>query len=726
MVSSRINSNVNYIEKKTIDPEDIGYDSCYYAIEFFETQILIVLGKQKYTYSNKDIIYYPIYIVADEKIKAQIGVFESSLKNTLNLVDEDGDIDIEKLGEPLFYSFVNKQFILKTNTNPKKYLDEEDIHFITNSSVCDSRVSRIGSVCDSTSPTKGEKEKLGEKEKEEEIKGDKEKEGEEYDDELDVMRIKVTKEKVSEEKQKTDQIIEKGIFTIDKEFKQPPLLTEETESDSDEIKIKYKESSSNNWIEKFLRNDNYGIIDNEGQGDCFFAVIRDAFNHIGQKTSVSKLRALLASQLTDSIYQENRKLYDNFEIEKQDIKKKLIELKNTNEIYSKRINKIKDKNEVEKMILDIKEIKEVYKKKAVELKETIRLQEDYIGFMKDINTMEKYRNYITTSHFWADSWAISTLETLLKIKVIILSEESYKERSFDSVLNCGEINKSLIIDNEYSNMKSFDPNFYIITTYNGSHYKLVTYKKKHIFTFKEIPYDIKILIVNKCLEKNSGMYYLIQDFRDFKTRLGLDPDEGNPEKAEDEYDEDENTYLYNKSVVFVIQPKSMDAKPGKGSGEVIDKERYNEFVILSKNKNWRRKIDDMWTEAPFTIDNKRWLSVEHYLQGSKFKNGFPDFYSQFSIDNPSELSKNSEIAKLVGDFTKSKYKDLRPKNVKIDVDYNLGREPIERETALRAKFEENEDLKQILKSTKDALIKRSIRRKPAEPDILLMKIRNEL
>jgi predicted NAD-dependent protein-ADP-ribosyltransferase YbiA (DUF1768 family) len=713
MVSSNLNSNINYIERKTIDPEDVGHDSTYYAIEAFEIPILIVLGKQKYTYSNKDVIYYPIYIVADDKIKAQIGVFESSLKQPLNLIDEDGDIDIEKLGEPLLYSFVNKDFIKKTNTNPTKYLDDDDLAFMKKSDkkVEEMNKTPVENIIDKPSKEEEEKEK-------------KEGEDEEEDDEYDFMRIKVKKDKISEEKQKADDIIEKGIFTIDKHFKQPSFLEEETEADADKYKLDYKESSSNNWIEKFLRNNHYGIIDNEGRGDCFFAVIRDAFEHIGQKTTVSKLRALLASQLTDSVYQENRNLYNNFEMEKQTIKKNLIELKKTNDIYAQRIKKIKDKKEVEKIIEETKSIKEQYKKKMVEMKEVERLQDDYIGFMKDIDTLEKYRTYITTSQFWADTWAISTLESLLKFKVIILAEESYKERSFDNVLNCGEMNKNLI-NNESKEIKRFEPNFYVITTYSGSHYRLVTYKKKHIFTFPEIPYDMKVLIVNKCLEKNAGIFYLIQDFRDFKTKLGLDPDEGNPEKEGEEEDEDENSYLFNKSTVFVLHPKSLDAKPGKGSNEKIDNENRNKFVTLSKNKHWRRKLDDMWVEAPFSLDNKRWLSVEHYLQGSKFKKGFPDFYAMFSIDQPSELSKDPEVAKMVGDLTKTKHKEMRPKNVKIDVDYSLGRERIERETALRAKFEGNEDLKQILKSTQDALLKRAIRRKPAEPDVLLMKVRHE-
>ena len=40
--------------------------------------------------------------------------------------------------------------------------------------------------------------------------------------------------------------------------------------------------------------------------------------------------------------------------------------------------------------------------------------------------------------------------------------------------------------------------------------------------------------------------------------------------------------------------------------------------------------------------------------------------------------------------------------------------------------EENEDLKQLLLATRNALLKKSARRKPAEPDYLLMKIRGEL
>ena len=46
-------------------------------------------------------------------------------------------------------------------------------------------------------------------------------------------------------------------------------------------------------IEKFMKNNRYKLIDNEGGGDCFFAVVRDAFEQVGKFVSIDKLRDLL-------------------------------------------------------------------------------------------------------------------------------------------------------------------------------------------------------------------------------------------------------------------------------------------------------------------------------------------------------------------------------------------------------------------------------------------------
>ena len=691
MVVSKINPKVNYVEQKSIDLEDVGHQSTLYVMEIYDISVIIVLGKPKYTFSSKDVIFYPIYVVADNKIKSQIGVFETKSSKTIQLLDDEGDIDIDKLGEPLLYSFVNKKYIQKANSNPDKYIQAEE-EFI---------------------------QKPREELEEVEINEEEEEEEQEDEDETDALKLKVSKSKISSEKEKVDSVLEDGIFITNPRFVEPALLLEELESDADEIKSKYKETTRNTWIEKFMKNDQYSIEETASNGDCFFDTVRLAFEQIGKKTTIAKLRALVASQLTDEIFQENYNLYMGFQMDIQNIKKDLHDIKQTNTVYAKRMKKIDDKSEKDKILKETEDLKDQYRKKMKELKETESLRDLYIGFMKDIDSLDKYRAYIQTSGFWADTWAISTLENLLKIKMIILSEDAYKKKAFDNVLNCGEINAEL----QKSKKVHFDPQFYIMTSYDGSHYRLISYKKKGILTFKEIPYDIKILTVNKCLEKNSGIFYMIQEFKNFKSRLGLDPDEGSPEK-EDELEE-KSSDLYDKTTVFNFHSKSLDSKPGKGAGEHIDKSRVSSYATLSKIEDWRRKLDDSYT-MPFTVDGHRWSTVEHYLQGSKFKKSYPDFYAQFSLDNTSELSSDVDLAKLVGDTSKTKYKNIRPKNVKIDVDYHLGRSDIERETAIYAKFYQNEPFKQLLLATGDALLAQYLRRKPSEPDMILMKVRKQL
>ena len=63
--------------------------------------------------------------------------------------------------------------------------------------------------------------------------------------------------------------------------------------------------------------------------------------------------------------------------------------------------------------------------------------------------------------------------------------------------------------------------------------------------------------------------------------------------------------------------KSSDLKPGKGAGEHLAPED-GKFEELSKIKDWRKKLSKFWI-ALFNLHGKRWASVEHYYQGSKFK-----------------------------------------------------------------------------------------------------------
>jgi predicted NAD-dependent protein-ADP-ribosyltransferase YbiA (DUF1768 family)/hemin uptake protein HemP len=276
-----------------------------------------------------------------------------------------------------------------------------------------------------------------------------------------------------------------------------------------------------------------------------------------------------------------------------------------------------------------------------------------------------------------------------------MSSEAYKSEDIKNVLQCGQLNDTIL-----ENKGIFTPEFYIIIDHTGDHYKLISYKKKQIFKFSEIPYDVKRMIADKCLEKNAGPFSLIPDFQKFKA---------GQKKAimkEAEYEdlsESKLKGLYNEDTVFLFYSKSNDKPlPGKGAGEKIPNERLKEFTELATIPQWRKKLSNFWVQ-PFSLDNHQWASVENYYQGSKFKKGFPDFYLSFSLDSGTDLSKDPLLAKAAGGKTgKLQGKLLRPVEVELDPDFFGKRHKQEMYAAQYAKFTQNEDLKKMLLATNDA------------------------
>jgi predicted NAD-dependent protein-ADP-ribosyltransferase YbiA (DUF1768 family) len=127
------------------------------------------------------------------------------------------------------------------------------------------------------------------------------------------------------------------------------------------------------------------------------------------------------------------------------------------------------------------------------------------------------------------------------------------------------------------------------------------------------------------------------------------------------------------------------------------------------------------------LDNKQWQTVEHYYQASKFKKGFPDFYSSFSLDSGSEIAMDVKKAKAAGGKTGRFEKELiRPNHVKLDADFYGGRDIIERTVAVKAKFQQNSDLKTTLVKTKDAKLLHFVRGSPSEIDTILMETRKHI
>ena len=108
MVNSILDSSLKYIDVKKIQEEDMAYNAPLYEIELYPGfDAHIVLGNVSYTYINKNILYLPVYLIKDKYVVLQIGVYEVRADKYAEYLDDDGDLNIEKLSNPfpLYYSF---------------------------------------------------------------------------------------------------------------------------------------------------------------------------------------------------------------------------------------------------------------------------------------------------------------------------------------------------------------------------------------------------------------------------------------------------------------------------------------------------------------------------------------------------------------------------------------------------------------------------------------------
>jgi hypothetical protein len=703
---SIINPEVTYKENNTIDPEDLGHKSQVYELDVKDGgTISVVLGKPKYIYTSKNIIFFPIYAVRRSKIRAQIGVFEVKSVNLLN-VYKQGEVDVSRLEQPLLYSFATSGYLAKLDADPLLF-STASITSVTNVPQQDD---------DKISP-------ILEQEMEEDARH---------------LSLSVDKSRLSKVFQAaTDETAENLLEEMaDFEPEMEPL-EEETKAAADKERAEYKESARNTWIEKYMRNNQYRIHEVESNGDCFFAVVRDALASIGKKTTVDKLRTALSLEMTDDIFHRYRQVYLSFVDELQSLKRDLTAATKTLKEFKARAKQNGDRTTADtaELINQSKELERTKKQLDAKIKETEELRNTYTGDMSKIDTLEKMRHHVLTTSFWADSWAVSTLERLLNVKFVLFSQEAFDQSDLDGVFLCSEVSKEL------QERQTFTPDYYILSTFSGNHYRLVSYKSRKIFAFREVPYDVKMLVLNRCLSRASGIYYMIQDFRNLKTKFGIDEDEGAPEDYSDSPNAGE---LFDANTAFVFYSKSdKSVKPGKGDGEKILPEDVAKYAALGTKafSDWRKMLDDEWDKTQLTIDGKKWTSVTHYMQGVRYKKTHPNVYAMFSLDDDpdSTLATSVKDAKAFKGLAKemaepekevNEKKTKKPaanKKVQIiapDLDFDDAREAEERSVALKSKFLNNADLRTMLKMTHTALLLHKGKTgEPAKPDDELMRVR---
>ena len=277
MVLSKINDEISYQELKDIDENDKGRDVTMFQINVFKIPVVIALGDIKYTFIEKQVLFCPVYLVVDDSNKIyQIGVYEFSSQQLENLKDEDGDLDISLMDGPLLYSFVDKPYIQKCMKNEVLLPDYDS---------GDEEVEQGG-----------EEEASEEEELEELDESDEDDEGDEGKDVKKGL------------KNPPPVLVELQIEDDDDDFTQKG---EEEKDDKKEQKNYRKPGKSQSqWIEHFMHNNNYGILDNPGAGDCFFYTIRDAYKSINMDASVKKLREILVQKTDATVFNNYKERHD--------------------------------------------------------------------------------------------------------------------------------------------------------------------------------------------------------------------------------------------------------------------------------------------------------------------------------------------------------------------------------------------------------------------------------
>ena len=671
MVKSLLNETINYKESRIIDVEDIDHTTSIYEYKLYDLPFEFALGKANYIYTKFNIIYYAIYLIRNEEPISKIGIFEIKGDELIHNMNDDDDINLNNGNILMFIPEKKMKFLIgsqmyKQYSNNKKILIGDDISVTSNdlSIMIDENI-----------------------------------------DDIFKMRVNDNIEK---------QHIKKEVKNI--------LLEEETKKQADTERTNYKHLSSNPWVSKFMNNNNYEIIDNSGKGDSIFEVVCEAYKKLGKKISVLRIRNLLINNLTEDKYLFYKNLYLNIESYYKEHENEIKKIKKRILIIKKKIDTVNHENK-QLLLTEATELSNEYKEILNNKNQSKELLQQY-EYMKNINNIDDLKEYMKTSNHVPDDWCINIIEQRMKLKFIFLSEDAYKLNDLDSIMKCYNINNNILLKNEH-----IEPEYYILTSVNNinNSYKLITYKLKSLLQFSEVPYDIKSLIINKCLENNASSYYLIKDIQEYKKKLKLKENIGNEEiNEEDSLSRD----LYNKDIVFMFYKKSNPKiNPGFGSGEKIPHEEMINYIKLNKVNNWRQKLDDDYS-SPFLLDNKRWLTVTHYVLGSQFKKGFPDFYNEFSLDSKSKICNDVEIAYYAGKTLNNIDNEYRTKEIIIDNDYygygNESRYKNERKSAVMAKFIDNLDLKEILLNTGNAKLTKFSRRKHPESDEILMKLRKKI
>lgn len=771
MVRSKLDPSVNYTELKAIDPSDTkenNYKAPLYEAIVMGINTIISIGQIKTTFIDKNIVYYPIYLIKNDKVLSQIGVYEVFDENVASILDDAGDIDLDKTPPPLIYSFVTKALIQKAVFIP----DNPEAAAAAASASAKARTKTALPKAAAAAAIAAN----------EDI---------EADDDEDIQAA-------------IHASLAAPKMVVEGPIKMPNRLPVQTmeQFDSELRNFMHRRSRPDQpWIQEYYMNAEFNIVKSPTSSDSFFYAVSDAIRSVypDRDINIINLRDKLSRVISTEQYMAYRTLYDSFNQQLQRNKQRNAEIVAENQELTKRLagsQSLSEKKQIREQSLALGKENEQLKDERDTIKENVKS----VNFMKGVRNIEQLRDVIRvaegTSEFWTDEWTISALEIILNLKFIVFSHSDYEDNNRKSfaltnVIRCGkhisktqkefilqEVGKpksgklsssastlmelDMDMDKDKGNASrrllkrekyEINPDHYVMLSQTDRHYDLVTYRNTKMFTFAEIPYCVKLQIAARCLQgvDLNGMYTNIPQFMLFMKEdmeasnkmlmKELDADISDLEVSSNPH--------FTDSVRLMHHAKSSDELPGNAQGDSVSTSDQKGFMGLmggggenrGKN-NWRRKISNEWCE-PFTLDGHRWLSVEHYYQANKFLKTSPEFYLLFTMDANkkskyfdessilSRISQDVELATIAGKKNPNTTIDgkkvcLRPDSITIDSDFFNGRHSRVLEDGTMAKFSQNDNLAKILLMTNNAKLINYNHTKHPTSSIHLMHVRSKL
>lgn len=398
--------------------------------------------------------------------------------------------------------------------------------------------------------------------------------------------------------------------------------------------------------------------------------------HKTKEETKQYLHGILSDHVTEDVFTTLTTMQEMIVDEIKSLKQSSRDLRQHIQKGKASVKQIHHNEELNEFLTTINDTKSNLQSQTTKLKNLQKL----LTFSQDLSKISDVRLFkqsIADTSYVPEPWSIPILERLMNVKIILLSPDipNYLVTRRQSPFPMKEM--------------LFNPKYYVMMQFNENKYNLIQYNDQSLSTFTELPHKIKDLVVLRCMERNAGIYSYIPMFEKFK-QFSMSAQQ---KQEQETWLQTHATEEHIEETTLLIHPDINGTwLPGDVLSEMILYDELLDWGMQLYQKEWRHKLDNHYggKDGYFTLEDKQWTSVNHYVAAMKIKSVDEVKFHKLSRTSKSGLSK----LPIPTDYTR------------MDLVY----------TAQFAKFSQNEGLKQLLLNTSNSKLYAYL---PGQPPILL-------